>query len=90
MDLTKLELNKNFAFLTLTMKEAHDIMLKEGLTFNHEKLYVSITRDWGTKNPNSRLAQLLFLIPFHNINLKYHYMGHKVSIWCKQHNWNKL
>ena len=38
MGLTKPELDKNFAFLILTMEEARDIVLKERLTFNHEKL----------------------------------------------------
>ena len=36
--LTKPELDKTFAFLTLTTEEARDIVLNEGLTFNHEKL----------------------------------------------------
>jgi hypothetical protein len=38
MGLTKPELDKNFAFLTLTTEEARDLVLKDGLTFNHEKL----------------------------------------------------
>lgn len=38
MGLTKPEVNKNFAFLTLTTEEARDHILKDGLAFNHEKL----------------------------------------------------
>ena len=52
MGLTKPELDKNFAFLTLTTEEARDHILKDGLTFNHERLQVSITRDRGTGNPS--------------------------------------
>ena len=36
MGLTKPELGKNFAFLTLTTEEGRDNVLKEGITFNHE------------------------------------------------------
>ena len=52
MGLTKPELDKTFAFLTLTTEEARDSVLNEGITFNHEKLHVSITRDRGTDNPS--------------------------------------
>ena len=52
MGLTKPEFDKTFAFLTLTTEEARDTVLKEGLTFNHEKLHVSVTRDRGTGNPS--------------------------------------
>ena len=52
MGLTKPELDKNFAFLTLTTEEARDIILKDGLTFNHEKLQVSVTWDRGSGNPS--------------------------------------
>ena len=51
MGLTKPEFDKNFAFLTLTTEEAQDIILMEWLTFNHEKLQVSITHDRSTGNP---------------------------------------
>ena len=50
MGLTKPELDKNFAFLTLTTEDARDLILKDGLTFNHEKLQVSAPRDRGTGN----------------------------------------
>ena len=52
MGLTKPELDKNFAFLTLTTEDARDLLLKDGLTFNHERLQVSVTRDRGTGNPS--------------------------------------
>ena len=52
LGLTKPELDKNFAFLTLTTEDARDIILKDGLTFNHEKLQVSVTRDRGSGNPS--------------------------------------
>ena len=45
MGLAKPEIDKNFAFLTLTTEEARDIVLKEGLAYNNERLQVSITRD---------------------------------------------
>jgi hypothetical protein len=52
MGLAKPELERDFAFLTLTTEEARDLVLKEGLTFNHEKLQVSITRDRGASHPS--------------------------------------
>jgi hypothetical protein len=52
LGLTKPELDKTFAILTLTTKEARDIILNEGLSFKHEKLHVSITRDRGPDNPS--------------------------------------
>jgi hypothetical protein len=52
MGLAKPELERDFSFLTLTTEEARDLVLKEGLTFNHEKLQVSITRDRGASHPS--------------------------------------
>ena len=52
MGLAKPEFEKDFAFLTLTTEEARDLVLKEGLTFNHEKLHVSIPRDRGASHPS--------------------------------------
>ena len=52
MGLTKPKFDKNFAFLTLTTEEARDLVINEGLTFNHEKLQVDITRDRGAGNPS--------------------------------------
>ena len=52
MGLVKPELEKNFAFLTFITEEARDLVLKEGLTFNHEKLQVSITRDRRASHPS--------------------------------------
>ena len=52
MGLTKPELDKNFAFLTLTTEEARDLVLMEGIIFNHEKIQVSITKDRGIGNPS--------------------------------------
>ena|ERR1700737_3149463 len=43
ISLTKPELDKNFTFLTLTTEEARDLVLKDELAFNHEKLQVNIT-----------------------------------------------
>ena len=50
MGLTKPELDKTFAFLTLTTEEARDTVLTDGLTFNQEKLHVCVTRDRGADN----------------------------------------
>ena len=36
MGLTKPELDRNFVFLTFTIEEAKDAILKEGLTYNNE------------------------------------------------------
>ena len=52
MGLTKPEIDKNFAFFTLTTEEARNYILQDGLAFNREKLQVSITRDRGTGNPS--------------------------------------
>jgi hypothetical protein len=52
MGLTKPELEKNFAFLTLVTEEARDIILNEGLTYNSEKLIVSLPRDRNVGNPS--------------------------------------
>jgi hypothetical protein len=52
LGLIKPVLEKTFAFLTLTTEEARDLVLNEGLTFNHEKLHVSVTRDRGAGNPS--------------------------------------
>ena len=52
MGLTKPEIGKNFAFLTLTTEEVRDQVLKEELTFKHEKLQVSVTRNRGASHPS--------------------------------------
>ena len=52
MGLAKPELDKSFAFLTLTTEEARDLVLQEGIIYNHEILQVSITRDRGVANPS--------------------------------------
>lgn len=52
MGLAKSELDKFFAFLTLTAEETKDLVLKEWLNFNYEVLQVSITRDRGVGNPS--------------------------------------
>ena len=52
MGLTKPELDKNFAFFTLTTKEARDLVLNNKLTFNHKKLQANITRNRGAGNPS--------------------------------------
>lgn len=48
--LTKLELDKDLAFLTLTTQEARDVILKEGLSYHHKKLRVSITQHCNIDN----------------------------------------
>ena len=55
MSLTKPELDKNFTFFIFTTEEARDIMLKDMLVFNNEKLQVSITKDRGADNPSELL-----------------------------------
>lgn len=52
MGLTKPILDKNFAFLTLTTEEARNVVLKEGVTYNNERLQVSVTRDRSGGNPS--------------------------------------
>ena len=52
MGLTKPELDKNFVFLTFVTEEARDIVLHAGLTYNNEKLVVSIHRDRNAGNPS--------------------------------------
>ena len=51
MGLTKPELEKKFAFLTLATEEVRNVVLIEGLTYNNEKLLVSIPRDRNAGNP---------------------------------------
>ena len=58
---TKPELDKNFVFLTLTTEEARDLVLMEGLIFNHEKLIVSITWDRGVGNPSELRISTTFV-----------------------------
>lgn len=43
MVLTKLEVDKDYAFFTLTTEEASDVVLKERLAYHHKKLRVRIT-----------------------------------------------
>ena len=45
LSLTKMDEEKDFAFITLTTEEARDDILSNGLTYRSEKLKVSITRD---------------------------------------------
>ena len=52
MGLTKPELDKKFAFVTFTMEEARDTVLKDGLIYNNERLQVSIPRDRNAGNPS--------------------------------------
>ena len=52
MGFTKPELDKNFIFLTFAMEEARYIVLREGLTYNNEKLLVSIPCDRNVGNPS--------------------------------------
>ena len=60
MGLTKPELDKNFVFLTLTTEEARDLIFKDGLTFNHKRLQINVTRDRGTGNPSEiRISTIL-------------------------------
>ena len=52
MGLTKPQLDKNFAFLTLTREAARDVVLKDGIVHNNKNLQVSIIRDRGNDNPS--------------------------------------
>ena len=52
MGLSKPVLDKDFVFLTLTMEEARDAILKEGLAYSNEKLLVSVTHDRNVGNPS--------------------------------------
>ena len=61
MGLTKPEFDKNFAFLTLITEEAQDIILMKWLTFNHEKLQVSITHDRSTGNPSELQINMILV-----------------------------
>lgn len=52
MDIDKLELDKDVAFLTLAFEEARDTILEHGSIHNNEKLKVSIIHDRKTDNPS--------------------------------------
>lgn len=55
LSLTKPDVEKDFAFITLTTEEARDDLLTNGLTFHNEKLKVSITKDKDTGTHPSEL-----------------------------------
>lgn len=46
--LTKPNISKDFAFLTLTTEEIKDELLNNGLAFHYERLKVIITKDTST------------------------------------------
>ena len=48
LSLTKLDMEKDFAFITATTEESRDDILTNGLTYHSERLKVSITRDKDT------------------------------------------
>ena len=52
LSLTKAGIEKDFAFITLTIEEARDDILNNGLTFQSERLKVSITKDKDLGNPS--------------------------------------
>ena len=52
LSLTKGGVEKDYAFITLTTEEAQDDILTNGLTFQSERLKVSITKDKDTGNPS--------------------------------------
>ena len=70
MDLTNLELDKNIAILTLTTKEARDMVLKERFTFNNEKLQVS-TPTIGAPTFYRTSGIISSPTTSHNANIKY-------------------
>lgn len=51
LSLTKVDTEKNFAFITLTTEELWDDLLNNGLTYNSEHLKVSITKGKEMDNP---------------------------------------
>lgn len=58
LNLTKPEITKDFVFLTLVSEEARDSLLSSGITYAHERIKVSITRDKDMGNPSEQgLAQ---------------------------------
>ena len=52
LSLTKAGVEKDFAFITLTTEEAREDILNNGLTFQSERLKVSITKDKDSGNPS--------------------------------------
>ena len=52
LSLTKAGVEKDFAFITLTAEEAREDILNNGLTFQSERLKVSITKDKDSGNPS--------------------------------------
>lgn len=58
-------MEKDVAFITLTMEEAREELLTNGLSFHQEKLKVSITNDKG----NGKLLELQISTTLVVINL---------------------
>jgi hypothetical protein len=52
LSLTKSDIDKDFAFITLTTEEARADILNNGLTYHSERLKVSATKDKGMGNPS--------------------------------------
>lgn len=52
LNLTKPEIAKNFAFLTLASAEASDSLQSSGITYAHEKIKVGATHDVDIGNPS--------------------------------------
>ena len=50
LSFTKSDVEKDFAFITLTTKESKDDILNNGLIYHSERLKVSITKDKDTGN----------------------------------------
>lgn len=66
--LTKSDTDKDFAFITLTTKEARNNILNNGLTYHSKHLKVSITKDKDTNHPSelrisSTLVAMALTIP---------------------------
>ena len=60
LSLTKADLGRDFAFITLTTEEAKLDLLNNGVTYHSEKLKVSLTKDKDVGNPSElRLSTTL-------------------------------
>ena len=52
---------KDFAFITLTTEEARDDVLNNGLTFESERINVSITKDKDLGNPSELRISIILV-----------------------------
>jgi hypothetical protein len=59
LSLTKANLDRDFAFITLTTEEAKTDLLNNGITYHSERLKVSLTKDKDAGNPSELRVSLL-------------------------------